>query len=235
VKVPWGMRPNGFDGTTGTAGTGAGGTGTPPPEGAGTEGSGGASGGTGTGAAGAGAGAPPPPAKTYTQAELDAAMSATRDEAAKYRTENKTLKEAADAAAKAKMTDDERKAAELADREKKAADRESAATERLVATALREAGVAAGMAPGTLKLLPRLIERSSVELDDSGEPKNAAALVDAFLKEHPEMKAGAGTGAGSADGGSRGKSTLTLEAIQRMSPAEINQRWDEVSAFLARQ
>jgi hypothetical protein len=41
-------------------------------------------------------------------------------------------------------------------------------------------------------------------------------------------------GSGSADGGSRGKSSLTREQIEKMTPAEIKSRWAEIAEFLAR-
>jgi hypothetical protein len=54
-----------------------------------------------------------------------------------------------------------------------------------------------------------------------------------LLEAYPEFKA-APSGSGSADGGSRGKSSLTREQIEKMTPAEINSRWAEIQEFLAR-
>lgn len=176
--------------------------------------------------------------KSPDAAALTRELEAARKEAAKWRTDHKKLADAAAEAAKAKMTEDEKKAADLADKEKSIAERESKALDRIISAAIKEAAAAAGVPAAKLALMPRLIDRASVEVDDEGEPKNVKALVDALLAEHPDFKAAAGTvgnGGGSADAGHRGKSTLTREAIEKMTPAEINQRWDEVSAFLSRQ
>jgi hypothetical protein len=81
--------------------------------------------------------------------------------------------------------------------------------------------------------MPRLIDRTEVKFDDAGEPTNVPALVKGLLETYPEFKAAAG-GSGSADGGSRGKSALTREQIEKMTPAEINSRWAEIQEFLAR-
>lgn len=186
------------------------------------------------------AGDPPPDdakgGKGQTPEQLAAELADARKEAAKYRTENKKLADAAEAAAKAKMTDDEKKAADLAAKEKTLAEREAAATERSVVAEIKSIAAAAGVAPAKLALMPRLIDRGDIEFDDSGEPKNIGKLVETLLKEHPDFKGTATAGSGSADGGHRGgKGTLTLDAIKKMSSSEINKRWDEVQDFLAHQ
>jgi hypothetical protein len=168
--------------------------------------------------------------KTFTQADIDAATAKANREAAAARTELKTLKDA-------QLTADEKKAAEVKEREEKAAARETAATERLTSAAIREAAAAAGVPAGSLALIPRLIDRADVEYDDDGEPKNVAALVAKLLKDHPQFAAtsGGGGGAGSADGGSRGGGKpLTIEEVRKMPAAEINRRWDEVQKVLAK-
>lgn len=178
---------------------------------------------------------PEPPAgeKTYSQSEHDAALADVRREAAKWRTEHKKAADALEAAAKEKMTEDEKRAAEIARKERELADRETAAGERLLTAAIKEAAAAAGVAPARLALMPRLIDRTEVTFDDAGEPTNLLALVKGLLEAFPEFKAAA-AGSGSADGGSRGKSSLTREQIEKMTPAEINSRWTEIQEFLAR-
>jgi hypothetical protein len=172
-------------------------------------------------------------AKTYSQAEFDAALADVRREAAKWRTEHKKAADALEAAAKQQMTEEEKRAAEVAKKERELAERETAASERLLNAAIKEAAAAAGVAPARLALMPRLIDRSEVKFDDAGEPSNVPALVKGLLEAYPEFKAAA-TGSGSADGGSRGKSGLTREQIEKMTPAEINSRWAEIQEFLAR-
>ncbi|CAN5567403.1 hypothetical protein BH23CHL7_BH23CHL7_23870 [soil metagenome] len=176
---------------------------------------------------------PPAGEKTYSQAQLDTALADVRREAAKWRTEHKKAADALEAAAKQQMTEEEQRAADVAKRERELADRETAAQERLLGAAIKEAAAAAGVAPGRLALMPRLIDRTEVEFDESGEPTNVPALVKALLEAYPEFKAAAGS-SGSADAGSRGKSSLTREQIEKMTPAEINSRWAEIAEFLAR-
>ena len=159
--------------------------------------------------------------------DLRAALADVRKEAAKWRTEHKKAADALEAAAKEKMTEEEKRTAEVAKKERELADRETAAQERLLTAAIKEAAAAAGVAPARLALMPRLIDRSEVEFDDAGEPTNVAALVKSLLDAYPEFKAAA-SGSGSADGGSRGKSGLTREQIEKMTPAEINSRWAEI-------
>jgi hypothetical protein len=97
------------------------------------------------------------------------------------------------------------------------------------------AGASLGDSPAKLALLPPSVERAEVEYNDDGEPKNVEALVKALLKDYPDF-VGAQTPrvGGSADGGSRGGAPLTRADIEKMKPAEINARWAEVSAALAR-
>ncbi|CAN5750011.1 hypothetical protein BH23CHL7_BH23CHL7_17260 [soil metagenome] len=176
---------------------------------------------------------PPAGEKTYSRAELDAALADVRREAAKWRTEHKKAADALEAAAKQQMTEEEQRAADVAKKERELADRETAAAERLLSAAIKEAAAAGGVAPARLALIPRLIDRTEVIFDDAGEPTNVPALIKTLLDAYPEFKAGAG-GSGSADGGSRGQSRLTREQIEKMTPAEINSRWAEIQEFLAR-
>ncbi|HVM29521.1 MAG TPA: hypothetical protein VM305_01940 [Candidatus Limnocylindrales bacterium] len=176
---------------------------------------------------------PPVGEKTYSQAELDAALADVRREAAKWRTEHRKAADALEAAAKQQMTEEEKRAADVAKKERELAERETAAQERLLAAAIREAAAAAGVAPARLALIPRLIDRTEVQFEDAREPTNVPALIKSLLEAYPEFRAAAG-GSGSADGGSRGKSSLTREQIEKMTPAEINSRWVEIQEFLAR-
>jgi hypothetical protein len=174
--------------------------------------------------------------KTYTQAELDALLSESRKEAAKYRTEAARAAEATKVADRAKLTEDEQKAAALADREKAAETRESVARERVTVATIKEAAAGAGVAPAKLALIPRLIDRAAVSYDADGEPTNVVALVTALLKEYPDfltVAAGA-AGSGSADLGARGGARgLTMDEIKKMTPEAINARWPEVQSALA--
>lgn len=131
---------------------------------------------------------PPVGEKTYSQAELDAALADVRKEAAKWRTEHKKAADALEAAAKEKMTEDEKRAAEVAKKERELTDRETAASERLLTAAIKEAAAGAGVAPARLALIARLIDRTEVQFDDAGEPINAPALVKGLLEAYPSSR-----------------------------------------------
>ncbi|HET7030362.1 MAG TPA: hypothetical protein VFI34_07610 [Candidatus Limnocylindrales bacterium] len=189
------------------------------------------------GSAGAGAGAGTAGGDAGGQ-QLDAAaaqreLEAARKEAAKYRTELQKLKDDAKAAADAKLSDDEKRAKDLADKEAALQARELKSRQSAAAGAIVAAAAAQGVPSGKLELVKKLLV-GDVEYDDEGEPKNIAKLVGDLLKDHPDFKGTGGAGAGSADGGARGKTTLTKDDIKKMSPDEINKRWPEIQEVLAR-
>lgn len=162
----------------------------------------------------------PPAAKTYTQAELDA-------ERKKWQKESD--KKIADAQAKAKLSEDERKDAELA--ETKAALRERDARD-----AVKDAAVKAGVK--NPDLFYKAV-KSDLEFDDAGNVKNLKDVLESSRTEMPELYAGAAaakpTPEGGADAG-EGKNppaTLTKEAIEKMSEAEIASNMDAIDAFFA--
>lgn len=177
----------------------------------------------------------PPPAdgKTYTQAEVDKLTADSRREAAKYRTEAKKAADAEAARLAASQTEEERKATALADRESKLTEREQQAQEKSTSATIAEAAAAAGVPPGNLKLISRLIDRADIERDDQGEPTNIVSLVGALLKDHPEFKGIPAPGGGSPDGGARGGKPMTIAEIRAKGPDWINAHWDEVKEVLA--
>lgn len=79
---------------------------------------------------------------------------------------------------------------------------------------------------------PRKLARLvTVEFDADGKPVNVDQAAAAVLKEWPELKAQPGTVTAAATNPQR-QSKLTMEQIKKMSPAEINARWDEVQQAL---
>jgi len=106
------------------------------------------------------------------------------------------------------------------------------AREEARATRLRTAVITEAVAQKAAKpdQVFRLIDAAEFDLDDNGEPTNAAAVVEAFLADNPHMLGGGGgNGAGKkgADQGARsggaGDGQLTREDLQKMSPDEIRQ------------
>lgn len=81
----------------------------------------------------------------------------------------------------------------------------------------------------------RFLDADAVEWDDAGSPKNVGTLLEAVLKAKPYLKASF-TQPPDLGQGNRGGSSvpLTLAQIDKMSPAEINARWDEVQKVLAK-
>ena len=76
----------------------------------------------------------------------------------------------------------------------------------------------------------KLAKLVTVEFDDAGQPVGVEAAVAAVLQEWPELKPVAPTV--SATNPPR-QSKLTLGDVKKMTPEEINSRWDEVQALLA--
>lgn len=75
-----------------------------------------------------------------------------------------------------------------------------------------------------------LLDRSSLELDADGNPKNAKEAVDSLLEQRPYLVAGnGGARPGGADQGARGggEQQLTRDALKTMKPEEIEKARQE--------
>jgi hypothetical protein len=70
-----------------------------------------------------------------------------------------------------------------------------------------------------------LLDRSTLELDDSGVPTNIATAMDSLLEARPYLVVVDGGTRGSADQGARsgGAKQLTKEALKSMAPEEVAQ------------
>lgn len=157
-----------------------------------------------------------PPAKTYTQAELDR-------ELAKAKTASE--KAAADAAAKAKLTEDERKDAEISDMRTQLRMRD--AKDDVIA-ALEKAGTkATGLMWNAIK--------GDLEFDDKGKLTNLDSLVKDLQADYPDQFGTQKPGESiDAAGKTKGGETLTKEKLALMTPAEVMALpWDEVSKVMA--
>ena len=140
-----------------------------------------------------------------------------------------------------RKADEDRKNADLSEVEKlkKELAEKNAAIE--AASAQAKAGRLAGASLAAAARLgfadpedaQRFLDADAIEWDDSGAPKNVQALLEAVLKAKPYLKASF-TQPPDLGQGNRGAGTapLTREAIARMTPAEINARWAEVSAVM---
>lgn len=73
--------------------------------------------------------------------------------------------------------------------------------------------------------------REKVQFDDAGAPQGVEAALTELLAQKPYLRGAVSSG--SPTNPPRGNSaTLTKEDIAKMSPEQINARWDEVSAVL---
>jgi len=67
------------------------------------------------------------------------------------------------------------------------------------------------------------------EYDAEGKPVNVGAAVAAVLEAYPQLKPQAQTGNATNPGR---VAKLTVEEIKKMTPEQVNARWDEVQAAM---
>lgn len=92
------------------------------------------------------------------------------------------------------------------------------------------AEVAIARAAANLGVDPRkLAKLITVEFDEAGQPVGVDQAAAAVLNEWPELKPVATPSATNPQRAAK----LTLADVKKMSPAEINERWDEVKAAMA--
>ena len=156
----------------------------------------------------------------------EAYVKELRSEAAKYRKEAQDAKTKIAAFEQQQMSEAEKlqataKAAQEAMQAAQAELRKARADAALARVAAKE-----GVDP---ELLSKLV---TVEYDDAGAPVGLEAAAAAVLNKYPQLKPVATTATASATNPAR-TAKLTMEQVKKMSPAEINSRWDEVQALLA--
>lgn len=153
-------------------------------------------------------------------------VKALRAEAAKYRVEAQAAKTKIAGFEAAQMTESEKLQAQarVAQEAAQAAQAElrKARAQAAVATAASKQGLDAG-------LLGRLVE---VDFDDNGQPVNVEARVQAVLTQYPQLKPVAATAAPTNPGSSARAPKLTMADVRKMTPDEVNARWDEIQAAM---
>lgn len=164
------------------------------------------------------AGDPPKadPEKTYTKADLDRELEKQR------KANEKAIK---DAAEKAKLTEDERKDAEIAEYKTQLRMRDA---KDIVIAALEKAGTkATGLMWNAIK--------GDLEFDDKGKLTNLDSLVKDLQADYPDQFGTPKPGESiDAAGKTTGGGTLTKEKLAKMMPAEINALdWEEVKKVMA--
>jgi len=152
-----------------------------------------------------------------------------RSEAAKYRKRLRELERALKEKEEAEMSEQERLQKRLAELEK---ERDAlAARAREQAVRFEVASVAQRLGIQSADVAWRLLDTERLAFDDDGKPTNVEALLRDLVQAYPFLVSGGAQA--SATNPARGQSSrLTLEDIKRMSPEEINSRWDEVQAVL---
>lgn len=153
-----------------------------------------------------------------------------RAEAARYRTERNALEAKVKAFEQEQMTKEELAAQKLKELEER---------EKVFAAKMRSSGlkaVVAAAAPGlkltSVEAAMKLLDSSAIEYDDDHNPLGVEAALSKLVKDYPFL-AGANPASGDKTNPERGgRSALTLDDVKKMSPDEINARWEEVSAVM---
>ena len=161
--------------------------------------------------------------------KFDAAyVQQLRAEAAKYRKRLREMEQALKEKEEAEMSEQERLQKRLAELEKERDALAARAREQAVSAKIAFAAQKLGIQSSKAAL--RLLDMERLDFNEDGEPTNIEELLRELVKEYPFL---VGTAQASATNPARGQSTrLTMEDIKRMSPEEINRRWDEVQAVL---
>jgi len=154
--------------------------------------------------------------KSFTQDDLNRLLAKEKRE---------WEKKVADAEAKAKLSDDERLKAELADTKTRLAERDKRDT---------AVELAAKSGVKNTKLFYSAYA-SELTVDANGNITNFADVLATAKADSPELFITAAHGSADGGAGKETPATLTKDQVEKMSPDELNKRWDEVSKFLASQ
>ncbi len=130
-----------------------------------------------------------------------------------------------------KLSEDERKQAELNDALARVATVESQLKTARATQAVTAEATKLGM---PIELAVELLA-SKVAFDDDGTPINVEQTLRALAQKHPQLVAPRGASASNPEkvGGRGAKAGLTRADIEGMDEREINERWDEIGPLLA--
>lgn len=158
-------------------------------------------------------------------------VSKLRSEAASHRTELKKTQDELKKLQDAQLSEQEKTAKRATDAEALVQATEAKLRERTVRAEVKLAAQAMGVVDPDAAY--RLLELDQITFNDDGEPTNIEKLLKDMAAKRPYLLGG-GTGSSATNpGGGHGKGTLTRDDIKKMSPAEINSRWDEVQKVLS--
>lgn len=161
-----------------------------------------------------------------------------RKEAAVAKELNKQLKELKKQVAefeRAKLSEEEKRAADFKAAQDRAQELEIKLRSTLATQAVDQAALEAGVQPKHLPRIRKLLA-ANVTFNDDNEAENAAELVAELVKEIPEfVRQAAPENPGNPSSNRRGR-TLTMEMLRTMTEAEIAQLdWKEVQKVLSSQ
>lgn len=142
---------------------------------------------------------------TVDAAALQRELAEARQEAAKYRTQARDLQAAQQQAQDAALSDAERNAKRVQEQEAELATLRAALDdERILNRVTLTAGRLGYADPMDAY---RLLDRSAIERDDDGNPKNLERLLQTMLAGKPYLASSQVRATGSAEGGTRGTGT----------------------------
>lgn len=147
-----------------------------------------------------------------------------RDEAASWRTKAQEAANKVKEFETAQMTESDRLKAEAQQAKAEAEAAKAAARQALARAEIAKHAATAGV---DVSLAERLVD---VEFDDNGKPVKVDEAIKKLIEDHPQLKSG-GFGANATN--SQRQRGLTIEDIKKMTPEQINARWDEVQKVMA--
>ncbi len=150
-----------------------------------------------------------------------------RAEAAEYRKKLRELEGKLKADEEAKLSQTDKLQKQLADKEREKSELER----RYQESTLRYEVMLAASKLGIVdpEAAWRLLDAAEIEYDDQGQPQQVEKMLQTLISKKPYLVASGGSSG--ATNPARA-SQLTREQIEKMSPAEINRRWDEVQKVL---
>lgn len=158
------------------------------------------------------------------QETFDAAyVKQLRDEAASWRRKVKDLEGKVTNFEAEKMTEAEQLKARAETAAKEAEEARAALRKARAEAAISRAATKSGADPD---LIAGLVQ---VDFDDDGNPKGVDAAITDLLTKYPYLKANA---VSLSSTNPQRKPTLTRADVERMTPQQINERWDEVQEVM---
>lgn len=127
----------------------------------------------------------------------------------------------------AEMTEAQRLQAQLAEYQQKEQQWALEKRDTALQIAVQAASAKLGIVDAEVALA---LIRGTIEFDNDGKPQGVEAALNKLLADKPYLKAGTST---SPTNPPRQGATLTKADIEKMTPAQVNANWEEISKALA--